>query len=47
MATDDQRMIKALEGIKLERRKLMAAHVQAHFSIFLELAELEIGRAHV
>jgi len=41
MATDDQRMIKALEGIKLERRKLMAAHVQAHFSIFLELAELE------
>jgi hypothetical protein len=41
MATDDQRMIKALEGFRAERRKLIASHVRANFSVFLELAELE------
>ena len=41
MATDDQRMIKALEGIRFERRRQIAAHIRANFSIFLELAELE------
>jgi hypothetical protein len=41
MATDDQCMIKALEGIRYERRRLIASHVRANFSIFLELAELE------
>ena len=41
MATDDQRMCKALEGTRLERRRLMASHVKANFQVFLELAELE------
>lgn len=41
MATDDQRMIKALEGIRCERRRQIVSHIKANFSIFLELAELE------
>lgn len=41
MATDDQRMIRALEGVRCERRRLIALHVRANFNIFLELAELE------
>jgi hypothetical protein len=41
MATDDQRVIKAFEVFRTERKRRMAAYVLKHKEIFLELARLE------